>query len=251
MQPQEYRTMFEFESFYWWYRGLHLILLDTLKSLGLTSSSRILDAGCGTGQNLAHIKAEITEEAYGFDASVFASQFWHRRNLERVCIASINEIPFPAHTFDAAVSVDVLECESVRERDAYAELCRVVRPGGFVVLVLPAYEWLMNPGHHKAVAAVRRYSRSRVRELVMSQPVELVRFTHLFGTLLPAVACKRLADRYVFQRTNGEARSDLQPLPKTLNELLLGIVRVERRFVRKHNLPFGSSILAVVRKVGR
>ena len=61
-------------------------------------------------------------------------------------------------------------------------------PGGFMVLVVPAYDWLIDKEHHKAVGAVRRYTKNRLLEILAKHPMQLIRITHLFGSVLPAVA---------------------------------------------------------------
>lgn len=248
MEPYEYQTLFEFESFYWWYKALHLILLDTLTSLGLSSGSRILDAGCGTGQNLANISDAITSGAFGFDVSKHAASFWNQRNLKKTCVASINEIPFASGSFQAVVSVDVVECEQVIEERAFREIWRVLVPGGYMILVVPAYDWLMDNEHHKAVGAVRRYSRNRLLPILSRNSMELVRITHLFGSVLPAVAGYRYAGNLLSRNKADQPRSDLKPLNPVFNRLLFQLVNMERMLLRKLDIPFGSSILAVARK---
>jgi len=64
MEPYEYKTLFEFETSYWWYRGLRRILMDSVHA-----SPRILDAGCGTGKTLQDIQEHITPHAFGFDVA--------------------------------------------------------------------------------------------------------------------------------------------------------------------------------------
>lgn len=248
MEPHEYDTLFNFETFYWWYRGLHLILLDTLESLELPAGAMVLDAGCGTGQNLAHINERITQAAYGFDLSTLAATYWSKRGISRACVASINEIPFASSSFDAVVSVDVLECEEVAEERAYEEVFRVLKPGGYMILVVPAYDWLMSEEHHRAVRAVRRYSRKRLSELLSKQPVHILRMTHLFGSVLPAVACYRYAEQFFSGASDGRPRSELRPLNPVLNALLFQVINLERHVLRKLDIPFGSSIMATARK---
>jgi len=248
VEPHEYQTLYAFESSYWWYKGLHRILLDTLDKLELDAGAKVLDAGCGTGQNLANISDRISRNVYGFDMSRHAAPFWAKRGLPRVCLASINEIPFPAETFDAVMSIDVLECDAVGEDAAYGEMWRILKPGGYLILVVPAYDWLMTPEHHKAVHASRRYSRSKLTALLKTRPLEVIRMTHLFGSLLPAVAVYRLALRYVSRGSDGPPTSELRAMHPAVNNLLIGIVELERRYLRFRDMPFGSSIMAVARR---
>ncbi len=249
MEPYEYSTLFEFESSYWWYQGLHAILLDILHNLKVGIGSTILDAGCGTGKNLVNIATKITPHVFGFDFSPHATLFWSQRNLDQICTASINQIPFRDNTFDAVLSIDVLESDEVDEAQAYRELWRVVKSSGFIILVVPAYQWLLTRSHHEAVHASRRYNQRTLRSLLSVCPVEVIRFTHLFASVFPAVAVYRLVLRY-FSRNSGSLspRSELHHLPSFLNKVLFQMVYLERRLLKRMDMPFGSSMLAVVRK---
>jgi len=249
VEAHEYQTLFEFESSYWWYRSLHAVLVETLLSLGLGSESSILDAGCGTGQNLANIGEQVTSRSCGFDLAREAAPFWAKRGLQRVCRASINDIPFADASFDAAVSVDVLECDAVNEDQAYSELWRVVKDRGYLILVVPAYDWLMTPEHHKAVRASRRYSRAKVAGLLKTKPVHIIRMTHVFGSLLPLVAGYRLGLRYFKGNADGPPKSELRPMHPLINNSLFAVMSLERQLLRVCDIPFGSSIMAVARKV--
>jgi len=250
VEPHEYETLFEFETSYWWYKGLHSILLDTLRELGVGPGSSVLDAGCGTGQNLVNTRERLSAGVYGFDVAPEAAPFWRRRGLDPVCLGSTNDIPFASARFDAVISVDVLECDAVREEQALRELWRVLKPGGHLVLVVPAYDWLMTEEHHRAVGASRRYSQKKVRSLLERLHFDLSRVTHVFALLLPPIAIYRLGLRHLKKEAQGPPKSELRALNPTVNELLFRIVEVERRMLRRWDLPFGSSILAVARKVG-
>ncbi len=248
LEPYEYKTLFKFETSYWWFRGLHSILRETLRDAGLRSGLSVLDAGCGTGQNLISLNENKHYEIFGFDISTHAASFWPQRGLDRVCVSSINQIPFREESFDAVVSVDVLECEAVDEMAAYSEMWRVLKPGGLIALVVPAYEWLLSEEHHKAVGATRRYSKQRLIGLMNTKPVELIRMTHLFASVFPLVVAYRVLQPY-WKRSGSDApRSDLKPLPNLINETLFNIAHIEKRILKHFDLPFGSSILALARK---
>jgi hypothetical protein len=78
----------------------------------------------------------------------------------------------------------------------------------------------------------------------------MIRMTHVFGSLLPLVAGYRLGLRYFKANSDGPPRSELKPMHPMVNKALIGVMGIERRLLRMWNLPFGSSIMAVVRKVG-
>jgi SAM-dependent methyltransferase len=238
--------MFDCETRHWWYTGLRAILLQTIRKIGLSGASRILDAGCGTGGNLREIQA-LAPASCGIDLSSHASRYWRQRGVERACRASINELPFRNECFDLALCVDVLECREVDEIRAYRELWRVTRRGGHLLVVVPAYPWLIEEKHHRAVHASRRYSRPRLEWLLRSAPVRILRVTHLFMTVFPAVTAYRLYNRFLAP-PDPRPRSDVRMSAPLVNRLLRGIVDVERRWLDRGDLPFGSSFLAVLRK---
>jgi ubiquinone/menaquinone biosynthesis C-methylase UbiE len=237
------------ETAYWWFRGLHSILLDTLAHLKIDRNARLLDAGCGTGQNLVNIATNLECDVFGFDISPHAIPFWEQRVLRRNCLASVNEVPFRDGMFDVVVSVDLLECDEVDEHQALSELTRVIRPGGILVLVVPAYKWLMSPEHHKAVAASRRYTKTQLTTLVQRHNLEIIRMTSVFCALFPLIAAYRLALKSHSANNNNQPRSELKMLHPAINESLSTIMKIERQFLRRVNLPFGSSILTTARKI--
>ncbi len=249
MEPYEYETLYHHETSYWWFRGLHSIIIDMMKSLGLTAQSRVLDAGCGTGRNLQLVNERITSLAYGFDIASAAAPFWPKRNLDKVCLASANEIPFKSGSFDAVVSVDLLECDAVDERKAMGELCRVLKPQGLMILVVPAYDWLMSEEHHRAVGASRRYSVRKLRDLATVYPLNVQKTTHLFASMLPLVAAYRLLLPYFRKPSSEKPISEIKPMNQFADRVLYGAVKLEGKIIQKTGLPFGSSIMMILEKV--
>ena len=164
-------------------------------------------------------------------------------------MGSISAIPVADAACDAVVCADVLETISDElEERAYRELWRVVRPGGILVVVVPAYPWLLNEEHHRAVHAVRRYTKPRLVRLMQTVPLQMQRMTYLFPTLLPLIAVVRLFQKTRRMPRGRPPRSDLRPLPRWVNAALLRIVNAERSLLRGMDFPFGSSLCAVARK---
>jgi SAM-dependent methyltransferase len=247
MEAREYQTLFACEDTYWWHRGLRGILLECLERAGAGPSWRILDAGCGTGQILLELRERVSPRSVGFDASKEASAFWPKRSIGAACLASINTIPFRPSTFDAVISVDVLCCKAVQVDQAVTEMVRVLRPGGWVIAVVPAYQWLLSE-HDRAVHSVRRFTRSRLLGLPGFRSVQVVRISYLFPSLLIPLALFRLLRWAVRGRRDSRPRSDLRPLPSWLNSALLFLVNLERRAFRRVDFPLGSSLILMARK---
>lgn len=248
MESAEYRIMYNLETEYWWFRSLHDILTDLLRK-HIPPDAALLDAGCGTGGLLLRLR-ELSVCSFGFDLSSEAAEFWGQRGVKaNANVASINEIPYPDAHFDAVVSADILECEGVRDQQAYHELVRVTKPGGRVIVVVPAYQWMMTAGHHQAVHAVRRYNRHTLRALADGAPVQIERVTHAYAALFPIIAATRLWHRWQERRGPVAVESELQPLSPMVNSALYGITNIERHLLRYVDMPFGSSLMMVAKRL--
>ena len=80
-----------------------------------------------------------------------------------IVAGSVERLPFADGAFDAVFSADVLCHRGVAQESALAEFRRCLRPGGVLVLNLPAYRWLFS-AHDIAVDNVRRYGAGEVRD---------------------------------------------------------------------------------------
>lgn len=249
MEPIEYEKLFEYETSYWWYRGLRAILVDTIRRLPLGPSTRLLDAGCGTGKNLEALAKDVTCHLFGLELSLQAASYWRRNGLSRGCLASVNALPFKGASFDVVMTVDVLCCSEVEEVKAVNELWRLVRKGGYLIVIVPAYQWLLSE-HDRAVHSVRRYTRQRLLALLEREPARIVRTTYLFPLFFPLIAGYRFLKKWTGSDGAGSPRSDLRRLPVFLNALFSVISLAEGRLLRTIDFPFGSSVLLVIEKVG-
>lgn len=245
MLPHEYDVMFEIEEDYWWYRGLRVLLDElTARYVAADGSSRILDAGCGTGKNLQTLLRHSA--AWGVDISSEAIELTRRRGVpaDRALVASLLELPFPDRFFDVAFSFDVI-CNIQNDVAAFEEIHRALKPGGRLITQLPAYRFLWS-AHDVAVGHKHRYRAGDLRAKIAAAGFEVEALTYLNMTLFPLIALMRLARR---PGPEGHARSDLTPLPGPLNAVLSALFTAEMRAAPRLRLPYGISLLAVARKV--
>lgn len=248
MRPDEYRVMFEIEDQHWWYRGLRALLQDLLEQYVSADSSRaaILDVGCGTGANLQMLQAH--GRAIGIDIASEAIDFCHTRGIpsDRALIASASDLPFANETFDLAVSFDVL-CNIPDDVDAFVQIARALKPGGYFIVQLPAYQWLWSM-HDVAVGHQRRYSTRETRQKLARAGFAIVRVLHTNTLLLPAVIIQRLLRRRELAKGSA-VESDLQmDLPRWVNTLLAVLYRAEMFLAARVDIPLGVSVIAIARK---
>lgn len=249
MEYAEYKIMFEAEDTHWWYRGLRGVM-STLLNLdrAVHKQPRVLDAGCGTGANLAALQQRGFRNGEGFDLSPIALEFCSQRGLTRVCQGSIIDIPFADNSFDIVISCDVVtDAGTENEMTAFQELYRVLKPGGRLFLSLPAHEFLRSE-HDRAVAVARRVTRREVMRKLSSVGYHVRRATYWNAILFPVVVAVRLLRRENEKDLQSAARSDIVVPPGPVNALLSGVMRLEQFLLRFVNLPFGSSVAVVAVK---
>jgi SAM-dependent methyltransferase len=243
----EYDRLFELEELHWRMRGVRGLVRDALRRALPRDASgerpRLLDAGCGCGFGALSL-GELAD-VVALDAHPQALAHCRRRGLRHLLRADVQAPPFRDASFDAVVSVDVLYHRHVADdAGALRELARICRPGGVVVVLLPAYERLRS-SHDRAVHTARRYTKRRLLRLAEAAGLVPERLSYWNSAILPAAALWRL-----LRARGDDARSDLTPPPRLANGLLAAWLRVESGLALRVGLPFGLSVFGVLRKPG-
>ena len=218
---------------YWWYTA-RSALLEAALGDQIGNPTRLLDVGSADGPSVTWMRGDQ-----------HVSVDLDPRGLQpgRGVQASALTLPFRDASFDVVAAFDVVEhCEP--EAQALAELARVLRPGGRLLLSVPAYQWAwsdhdVRAGHH------RRYTRPRLLAAVRGAGFDVRRCSYGFAGVFPAFAAERLARRV----RRGSAADDSLPQPSAAVErVLLGLSGAEARWLRRRDLPFGSSIFLAAEK---
>jgi SAM-dependent methyltransferase len=246
MNVEEYGRMYDAEERQWWYAGMRAISLSLLATAwpdGTPSSRLILDAGCGTGNNLAHFRA--FGRTVGIDLSDEALRFCRTRGVT-VARGSVLALPFADASFDAVTSFDVLYHRWVEDdRPAVREVVRVLRPGGLFLLRVPALRMLWG-AHDEAVLSRHRYTTREVRTLLEGAGLQVEQLTYANFLLFPLIATRRTLDRLLDRHG-----SDVAFLPPPMEWTFRRLLGLEARLVRHLSLPVGASVFALARKGGR
>ena len=241
MQPDEYRKMAAVEDAMWYYRALHRHVGRSL-ARHLPPGARVLDAGCGTGGLLRRLHAaQPTWHLTGIDFSPLACELARARTGAEVVQGSIAALPFPEAAFDAVVSCDVV-CQVADPAQALREFNRCLRPGGVVVLTMPAYQWMYSY-HDREVGNLRRYTRSEVGALLGAAGFTVVRNTHWNTLPFPLAVLRRKL------LPPAAPSSDVGLFPAPVEAGFNGLMAVEHAWLGLGgSLPFGNSVLTTARK---
>ena len=172
------------EQSHFWFRGFRQYVRPAIAraTSGITSP-RILDCGCGTGNNLSMLREY--GRAFGIDITWSGLAYARQRGERQVARASATSLPFPAGVFDLVTSFDVLYAfDDDMERDALNEMYRVLRPGGQVLINVAALRALTG-NHSKLGGEVRRYNRRELVSHLERTGFTVLRATYTNFTLLP------------------------------------------------------------------
>ena len=241
MNLEEYARMYDAEDRQWWYAGMRAISLGLLRPV-VAAGARILDAGCGTGRNLAEFDGWARPS--GVDLSEEALRFCRLRGVP-AARGRLQSLPFPDGAFDAVTSFDVLYHRWIEDdAAAVAELARVLRPGGVLLVRVPALKMLWG-AHDAAVHSRHRYTTGEVRALLEGRGLRVLRLSYANTLLFPVIALRRLLDR-----VTGREGSDVGFLPAPLEWAFGGLLRAEARLLPHVSFPVGASVFALARKPG-
>ena len=154
----------------------------------------------------------------------------------RVGVSRAEQLPFSAGCADLVTSMDVIE--HLDDDAALADYRRVLRPGGKLLLTVPAYQWLWSD-HDVWAAHRRRYSRRTLRAAVEQAGFRPGRVTYFNSFLVPpAAVLRRTPARHLVK---GE-QDEVGAANPTVDRLMTGLATMERKWARHHQVPFGLSI---------
>ncbi|MCK4412187.1 MAG: class I SAM-dependent methyltransferase [Candidatus Eisenbacteria sp.] len=267
--------MFALEEHHWWCRALRQRIISAIDAWGAWPAAgsrerggdhgaaardphlRCLDAGCGSGMLLTAMGDRFL--SVGLDFSAEALRLARRRALSRLVRASIVTLPVRSESLDIILSADVLYHRGVPDDlAALREAARCLRPGGLLVVNLPAFAWLRST-HDEAIHTARRYTAREVRTKLARAGLRPLQVGYWNTLLFPPLVMLRLLRRWTAGRRDGSpgtpdtgidapgARSDLRPLPRWLNQSLAGLLALEARLCGTR-ARFGLSVFAVARK---
>jgi SAM-dependent methyltransferase len=242
MNRDEYEKTYRTEESFWWFVAKRRLVERWAARCLSFGRGRILDLGCGTGANLEALARQ--SEAYGLDSESAALECASRRQLAGLCAAQAGRVPFAAGSFGLVTALDLLE-HLQDDQGVLAEAWRVLQPGGWFLVTVPAYPWLWG-AHDLALGHRRRYRREELRAKLAGAGFRLVRVVHFFGLFFPFMLPVRIG-----QKRWGSPEETISYEPwSPLNRLLLRVAEAEVRLLDRFALPFGTTLVGLAQKPG-
>lgn len=243
MQQDFYSEYSDIEDTHWWFRGRREIFTRLLAPFEHRALD-ILDIGFGTGAMLTFLARY--GRVIGMDMSLDAIRFARTRCASPMLLGDITAVPIEAASVDLVTAFDIVE-HVPDDRAAFAELARVCRPGGHLLVTVPAFRFLWGNqdvvSHHQ-----RRYSLAELETHVRAAGF-VPRTLSYFNTILfPAVAAVRVARR-LRGETRGEVKSDFtMTKPGLVNDALARVFAAEGRWLARWRLPVGVSVVCLAER---
>jgi len=248
MERDEYRKIAEVGENMWWFRALHRNMLNALQRYLPDQNGRLLDDGCGAGGFLKRFRAVFGfMSAYGIDMDFNSVEIARQRSGAEVVTGSANTLPFGDKIFSACISADILYHKAALPEDIASEAFRCLKPGGVLVVSVPAYDWLFSV-HDRQVDGVRRYTRASLSKTLESAGFH-IEYSTYWNTFLFGLMVLR---RKVF--TSDDDDSDLKMMPPLLEAAFNAVMICECAVLSWAMrlglvfLPFGGSVLVVAKR---
>ncbi len=238
-------AMLELDEHHWWYRGRRHVIRAALDQLPLPPAAQVLDAGCGSGRTLE----ELVDygSVFGIELDEEAAAAARARGRGEVQTGRLETLPWDDGAFDLITCLDVIE-HTPDDVVTLRELRRVSRPGGWLLVTVPAYRALWSL-HDEANHHYRRYGRRSLRAAAQLAGWDVARLTSFNSLLLAPAAAVRLAQRR--RRPNRDYTPAIKLGPTWLNDALEWPLHVEAAWLGKgRTLPAGLSLMAVLRNPG-
>ena len=241
MERKVYDQMADLDSRHWWFTARHRILDGIIERIVRPpSNARILELGAGTGHNLAMLSRFGRVEASELDPG--ARQLASQRLGRPVVEATLPDLSmFSAKTYDLIALLDVLE-HVPDDKGSLDAILERLKPGGALLLTVPINPWMWT-AHDVAHHHHRRYRKQEIRKLALDSGYEIELLSPFNSLLFPPIAAVRLMGKL----TGKDDSDDAMPSPP-VNKALDLIFGLERELVGRVPLPFGVSLVAVLRR---
>jgi 2-polyprenyl-3-methyl-5-hydroxy-6-metoxy-1,4-benzoquinol methylase len=242
MNIELYRKFFEVQKKHWWFVTKKKIVLDTIsRHLNKNDVINVLDIGCGSGLMLNALEKvgctygmDMSDEAISFSKEIFSGE------VKKGFLP--DQIPYEESFFDIITALDVIEHVD-QDVDSLKAMRACLVTGGKAVITVPAYMFLWSKfdemNEHK-----RRYTLTELKTKLVQAGFAVEKISYYNTLLFPIVFVVRILNNVLGR----DGASDVDMPNAALNLVLEKIFGLEKYLLRFIDLPFGVSILAVVRK---
>jgi SAM-dependent methyltransferase len=240
----------QLEEQHWWFASRRDAVFALIREMKLPLTAAILEIGCSGGPLMQRLRQQGYTDVTGIDVSAPAIELAQARGVPHVSVMDGAALEFADTRFDLVIASDVLE-HIEDEAKALQEWTRVLRPGGQLLVFVPAHAYLWSE-HDVVNHHYRRYSRSGLVAAMMRAGLRPLRSSFWNAAMYLPTAALRLGKRLVggppAPTATPGSTGDLHHFAGPLNKLLFRWVWLENLILRRANLPIGVSVFALAQK---
>lgn len=240
----------QLEEQHWWFASRRDAVYDLINTMNLPASAAILEIGCSGGPLMQRLRTAGYKDVTGIDLSTSAIELAQARGVPHVSVMDGAALEFADGRFDVVIASDVLE-HIEDESKALREWTRVLKPGGKLLVFVPAHAYLWSE-HDVVNHHFRRYSRQGLADVMTHAGLKVQRSSFWNAALYLPTAALRLGRRLlsgpVSSQVKPGATGDLHSFAGPVNSLLLQWIKVENRILKHVDLPLGVSVFALAQK---
>ncbi len=242
MEAKLYQIMRRLEDEHWWFVARRKIIAALLQAMDVGANNKILEVGCGTGGNICFLQqfGDVT----GVEHDRQAAEMARERTAAPIQQGSLpRNLPELSPPYDLVCIFDVIEHVD-EDSESVAALADTLRPGGRMVITVPAFNFLWSR-HDDENQHKRRYRKRDLRALAEQNGLAIDYISYFNFWLFLPVAAIRLA-RKIFPYK--QAWQDMQLPNRWINSTLQLVFGTEKFAMGRLSLPFGISLIAALSK---
>lgn len=241
MERKVYEQMAQLDGSHWWFTARRRILDEVIERIVKPpKKARILELGAGTGHNLAMLSRFGIVDASELDP--IARELASERLGRPVVEAALPDLAmFPADSYDLIALLDVLE-HVPDDKASLKAIYQLLKPGAALLLTVPINPWMWS-AHDVAHHHHRRYRKREIRQLAEAAGYSIELLSPFNSLLFPPIAAVRLVGKL----TGKDDSDDAMP-SAPVNGILDLVFGLERRLIGRVPMPFGVSLVAVLRR---
>lgn len=250
MESAAYETFARNERDHFWFRGRRAIFFDVLRRhVGKPPADAVVfDLGCGVGGMLNPLSE--FGRTIGMDIDRGSLVYCADRGFRETFEARGHRLPLADESVWLLGAFDVLE-HVPEEREALEECYRVLKPGGWMFLSGPAYQFLYTH-QDRMVHHERRYTVGDLKRKFRETGFSIVKASYINFFLFPLIFCALMVKKVqeaLNPPSDDETRFNTDvPMPGPINRLFTALFSAERFVLRGLSFPTGHSLIVLVQK---
>lgn len=248
MEQEMYQSMFEIETYHWYFKAKYEIVVNLLKAYGLKKEEhpKIIDFGCGCGLMLKTLSfygdiegIDFSEEALKFCKKNFNGRLYNY-DLEKMNLSS---------QYNYGIALDVLE-HVPDDSLAIRNIQNSLTENAICIFTVPAFRHLWSQ-HDENCMHMRRYNKKELVECISKEGFEILYCSYYnFWLYFPVLLIRKM--ELFFNIKNEHSRIECNFKEGVVNTLLYKIfVSEQKRMLKRKIYPFGVSLICVAKKRGK